>query len=300
MEIKKIGDGILVNYRGKRYAIDKIPKRVTADYYLISHAHIDHLPSIRNTRVVASEETIKLAEIRGYKYIKEKDREIKDIECINSGHILGSKAFLIDGKILYTGDINIQNRLFLNGFNPPQAEILLIEATYGDKKYVFGEFHSLVDKLFYKISKILLVGRNIFIQAYPLGKTQLITEILNWYPKTYISPHVYRFNKIYCKYGKLKNVGKKWNGYPEEPFILIGGNGDYKLVEKYKPVSIRLSGWMVLNQVKGIPISDHADFYDLIRTVDKVSPSKIYTVYGFANKFAEHLKKYGYDAEPLK
>ena len=300
MEIKKIGDGILVNYEGKRYAIDKIPKRVSADYHLVSHAHIDHLPNIRNTRVVASEETIALAEARGYKYTKKKDEEIKDIECIDSGHILGSKAFLIDGKILYTGDINIQNRLFLNGFNPPQAEILLIEATYGDKKYVFGEFHFLIDKLFYKISKILLTGRNIFIQAYPLGKTQLITEILDWYSKTYISPYVYKFNKIYYKYGKLKKIGKMWCKSPEEPFILIGGNGEYKLVEKYKPVSIRLSGWVILNQAKGIPISDHADFYDLIRTVDKVSPRKIYTVYGFANKFAEHLKKYGYDAEPLK
>lgn len=300
MQIKKIGNGVLVNYEGKRYAIDKILKRVTADHYLISHAHIDHLPNIRNTHVVASEETIALAEIRGYKYVKEKEEKIRDIECINAGHILGSKAFLIGGKILYTGDINVQNRLFLNGFDPPQAEILLIEATYGDKRYVFGEFHSLIDKLFNKISRILLTNTNILIQAHPLGKTQLITEILDWYQKTYVSPHIYRFNKIYHKYRKLKNIGREWDNSPEEPFILIGSNGDHKLVKRYKSVSIRLSGWMVLNQMKGIPISDHADFYDLIRIVDKVSPKKIYTVYGFADKFAGYLRKYGYDAEPLK
>ncbi len=299
MEIRKVGNGLLINYKGRRYAIDKIPKRVAADYYLISHAHIDHLPNIHNIRIISSDETVTLARERGYKYMKEREGKMKDIECFDSGHVLGSKAFLLNGKILYTGDINIQDRLFLEGFDPPHADILIIEATYGDRRYVFGEFHSLVDKLFYRISKLLLIGRNILLKAYPLGKMQLITELLDWYSKIYVSPNVYRFNRIYYKYKKLKKIGRLWDNDPEEPFILIGDNNNSKIAEKYNPVSIRLSGWMVLNRKKGIPISDHADFYDLIRIIDQISPKKIYTVYGFADSFAEYLKRYGYDAEPL-
>lgn len=300
MQIRKIGNGLLIDYKGKRYAIDKVASGTVADYYLVSHAHVDHLPNMTNIKVVASDETISLASERGYKYIREKDEKIKDIECIDSGHILGSKAFLIDGKILYTGDVNIQKRLFLNGFDPPQADILIIEATYGDKRYVFGDFHSLIDKLFNRISKLLLRGENIVLQAHPLGKTQLLTDILDWYPYTYVSPYIYRFNEVYYEFKKLRRTGNILDDEADEPFILIDSIRNNYFVNRYRARNIKLSGWMVTDLVNGLPISDHADFYDLLRVVDKVSPKKIYTVHGFTRRFAEYLKEYGYDAEPFK
>jgi len=71
-----------------------------------------------------------------------------------------------------------------------------------------------------------------------------------------------------------------------------------EIAEKYNAVQLTLSGWMVRSR-SGLPLSDHADFYDLIRVVDKVSPKKVYTMFGFADRLAHHLRNYGYDAEPL-
>jgi Cft2 family RNA processing exonuclease len=45
-----------------------------------------------------------------------------------------------------------------------------------------------------------------------------------------------------------------------------------------------------------VPLSDHADFSQLINYVKRCKPRKIYTLHGEA-KFAKLLREMGYDAE---
>ncbi len=47
-----------------------------------------------------------------------------------------------------------------------------------------------------------------------------------------------------------------------------------------------------------LPISDHADFDDLVRTAVESGASKVYTVHG-SPVFAAHLRTMGLDAEHL-
>ncbi|MSU37274.1 MAG: hypothetical protein EXS36_19700 [Pedosphaera sp.] len=47
------------------------------------------------------------------------------------------------------------------------------------------------------------------------------------------------------------------------------------------------------------PLSDHADFADLLEFVRLVNPRRVYTLHGFAADFAETLRELGYDARPL-
>jgi Cft2 family RNA processing exonuclease len=46
-------------------------------------------------------------------------------------------------------------------------------------------------------------------------------------------------------------------------------------------------------------LSDHADFDDLLRFVDRVRPRQVYTVHGFAREFAATLRARGIDALAL-
>lgn len=48
----------------------------------------------------------------------------------------------------------------------------------------------------------------------------------------------------------------------------------------------------------GVPLSDHADFTQLIAYIESCSPRKIYTLHG-EPKFAQLLREMGYDAEYL-
>ena len=47
-----------------------------------------------------------------------------------------------------------------------------------------------------------------------------------------------------------------------------------------------------------LPLSDHADFDELVRTARESGASKVYTVHG-APRFAAHLRAIGIDAEHL-
>ena len=49
-----------------------------------------------------------------------------------------------------------------------------------------------------------------------------------------------------------------------------------------------------------IPLSDHCDFNELVSLVQQSGAEKIYTIHGFVDEFASHLKKIGFDAQPLR
>lgn len=301
--IRRVGNGLVIDTPRQRYALDKVPRNVGADLYLVSHAHTDHLPTGQNLSVIMSKETLELAVVRGYNYGLQDIDKHKDIEMIENGHILGSRAFLIDGKILYTGDINIFDREFLRGFRPPQADILVIEATYGTRKYIFGEYNKLVDKLVQTVYNNIINGVNIVLEAYPLGKTQLLTNIFRNYKNLYVTKSVHRYNEVHKKVGYLDKC--KYKIYRrdeiEEPILLIKSNSSRIDTDKFRQGTkiLKLTGWMVGKEDKGLPLSDHADYLGLLRVIDRVNPKKIYTVYGYSNRFARDLNRLGYDAESL-
>src|SRR5258705_922157 len=47
------------------------------------------------------------------------------------------------------------------------------------------------------------------------------------------------------------------------------------------------------------PLSDHADYPDLLEFAQRVSPRKVYTLHGFAADFAPTLREQGHDAQAL-
>src|ERR1043165_9169407 len=67
-----------------------------------------------------------------------------------------------------------------------------------------------------------------------------------------------------------------------------------------------LTGWAVDPNCRyryqcdaAFPLSDHADFPDLVELVKRVEPKKVYTLHGFAADFAQTLRELGYDAQAL-
>src|SRR6185436_17183312 len=67
-----------------------------------------------------------------------------------------------------------------------------------------------------------------------------------------------------------------------------------------------LTGWAVDPNCRfryqcdaAFPLSDHADFPDLLEMVKQVQPKKVYTLHGFAAEFAHTLREHGYDAQSL-
>ncbi|MDH4222700.1 MAG: MBL fold metallo-hydrolase [candidate division Zixibacteria bacterium] len=287
------------------------------DFSFISHAHIDHVA--RHKEILATEETKALYEHRlgkvkaitlGY-HIPKKVKGIK-VELFPSGHILGSAQILLDlagTRIVYTGDFKLRKSLTAKRGEIKKCDILIMESTFGLPRYVFPPAEEIYYRIIDFVEKALNQRKVPVILAYSLGKAQESIKLLG--DKGFrLSLHgtVYNLVKIYEEFGvKFKNYEKY---HPEnlkgKVLITPPWTRNHKMVQElpHKRIAF-LTGWGMDNGAKYsfradevFPLSDHADFKELLEYAKESNPEKIYVVHGF-KEFVEHLKKLGFDAEEL-
>lgn len=309
--------GILVDYEGKRYALDP-QHAIECDLAFISHAHVDHMhkPS-KNERIIASAETRDLALSRGYE-LGQTIESIEGVELLDSGHILGSRAIRIDDELFYTGDAAGRERGFLGKCKTRRARILVIEATYGRQGFIFPPIAKIVKMTNTLISETFDKGRPVVLMGYSLGKAQLLCYLFSSWEPLYIHESIAKINQVHSKYGVELKEGRVFHqsNIEEElskgPWLMIaplmsGRSGLIRsLKKKYGAVSVAFSGWAIDPAYRlslaidyAFPLSDHCDHDELIRIVSDVSPELVYTTHGFAYDLARELRRYGFTARTL-
>ncbi len=269
------------------------------DINFISHAHTDHVPrTARN--VIISRETLELVSHRlGVKYelLDNHEFTLKD-----SGHILGSKSLIMEyeKKLIFTGDFSLRTRSFIAGYKPEKCDILILESTFGKPEYKFPGYNAIVKESKGRISELLAEGNNVSMIGYSLGKAQQLCKIAEklHYP-LFVDEQISGINSIHKANGI--NLTTEKLSESDGPFIYITSNS--KKAIGYK---IGYSGWALEPNYKyysgvdeAFPLSDHADFYDLVLTVKKSNPEKVFVCHGFSREFAHFLRMEGYDATPL-
>lgn len=303
-------DGIHIDTEDKIVADSKSSR---GDINFVSHAHSDHATKKDGSFIC----TNLTAKILSERFDIEIDRQESDrIELFNSGHILGSSAALIDDSILYTGDFSPRDRLYLEGFQPPQAEKLVMETTYGIPAYRFPSQHEVEKRIRDWITDnqepLILFG-------YSLGKAQKIQEIVQNSTDRDIIAHgaVKKMNDVVEKHTDLEFKARSYKENKEvleENGILVAPSRSSKadwiesLAERYEAKKAGFSGWANTDSFKyrggydeTFVLSDHAGFDELANTVEKVDPEKVYTHHGFDEEFASYLKREkGIDARALK
>ncbi|MGZ8544806.1 MAG: MBL fold metallo-hydrolase RNA specificity domain-containing protein [Flavisolibacter sp.] len=109
-----------------------------------------------------------------------------EVMYTHTGHLVGSAAINIRVKegrkkttILYTGDIGRYRSVLLQSpVEPPQADYIIMESTYGDKRHDIS--FSLVKSLNYWIDRICVQqGGQLIIPAFSVGRTQELLYGLN-------------------------------------------------------------------------------------------------------------------------
>lgn len=307
----KYRNGIQIEEEQK-FAADSVDE--SADYSIMSHAHADHAVKRDVENVVCSGLTRKISEER---YDTEISRSQPDsVDLISSGHILGSSAALLNDRTLYTGDVAMRDRAYIDGFEPVKAERLVIESTYGIPAYRFPEQR--------KIEKEIQdwVEDNegpLFLFAYSLGKAQKIQHLVQQATDRPIIAHgaVRKMNDVIENNTELEFRAKDYKENKEvleENGIMIApsrsSKADYieRLVEKHEGVKAGFSGWAAQESFRyrggydrTFPFSDHCDFDELVELVEKVDPEKVYTHHGFDEEFASYLsREKGFNARALK
>jgi putative mRNA 3-end processing factor len=284
------------------------------DVNVVSHAHGDHLPEGEAT-AVCSALTAALGSARREESLH---RATDDrIELLPAGHVAGSRAALItdpDGtRYCYTGDVCTRSRFYLDGFEPPDADVLITEATYGEPGYVFPE-HGAVET---EIREWLdTTSAPVILFGYALGRAQKLQLLADSAGRTvYTTEAVLRVNEPIAdhlgvefpvaEYGEETELGA--GDALVLPMTTARIDWIERLAEESGAATAGFSGWAVDSSYRfrgdfdaAFPLSDHCDFEELCAMVAAVDPDRVYTQHGSGDSLAEHLTGEGYDATAIK
>ena len=308
-------NGILCDNGTSRVSLD--PKKSDFDgINFVSHAHMDHLPSKNGGTILSSIETNEIAELRGFK-MENHVKSLENFSLIDSGHILGAKGLLFD-DIFYTGDICTRDRGFLLGAKIPKCKTLITECTFGLSEFIFPKIDEIKKQVNELVSELYGKGIPVILMGYQLGKAQTITQLFGHWGPLYLHDSVKEMNSLHQKFGVplpdgIGHSEAEKNGLLEKkPWMMVAPmmSSKNKFVQemksKYGAVTIGFSGWAQSKKFSfgrrtdySIPMSDHCDFNELVDMVIQSGAEKVYTIHGFVNEFAEHLRKIGISSQPL-
>lgn len=284
----------------------------------VSHAHSDHVK--RHEKIIAAPPTISMIKLRNHKakmlpltFHQQHRVEGVTIELFPAGHILGSAQILVckeNMRLIYTGDFNTEKSSTAEAIEIKQADVLIMESTFGAPRYKFPPKWMVIEKVVKFIEHCFERGFVPIILGYRTGKSQEILKILGDLDYQ-ISIHatIEPVVKVYENYGiQFKNY-QVYQGEDLRNRILIipphlsRGQHVKKIWNSKKLV---LTGWAAHPNAKyrygadeAICFSDHADYEQLIEFVHNVNPQKVFITHGFES-FVYDLRREGFKAELLE
>jgi DNA ligase-1 len=292
----------------------------------ISHAHFDHFSDHKTadtsslTASLIKERTQLNTQITARPWREPWSiTESLQATIYPAGHVLGSAMIHLQTEnqtLLYTGDFKLRASLTAETADPPQADILIMETTYGLPHYVMPPVEKIISQIVDFCQASIEDGEIPILFAYSLGKTQELLAQLKPHLSIpiYLHPKAYEITQIYEK-NNINNIS--FSSYLEIPqnqkidknAIVIAppqilGTAWVRKIPKQRTAMI--TGWALdpaaiyryrVDQM--FPISDHADYNELLELVRKVKPRSVFTVHGFAIEFAETLRQQGIEAWAL-
>jgi len=302
-------DGVRIWFDSPRYG----------EARFISHAHLDHISGIR--RAYATPETISILEAIGrrgewkriyYRLKLDLGNSVR-ISALPSGHVLGSSQFLVEteeGRVIYTGDLNVYDSIILRGGEPVEAEKLVIEATYGSPFYVFPSRERIYAEIVRWILRTVKEGSIPAFRVYALGKSQEIIKIVNTYLglPVVVSWAVARISEKHLEHGiKLDYLPANDTEGLE---VLRQGECIYVSSERTSlPTGKRVkwamaTGWALRFRYPSydaaFPLSGHSDYPGLLKYVEESKPKEVHVIHGYVEEFSRQLKRRGFNAKPLR
>jgi DNA ligase-1 len=294
--------------------------RTPTDCSFVSHAHFDHLASHR--KIIASEGTRRLMAERlpgereeivlpfDTPYALNKETELR---LYPAGHIFGSAMLHLSREgesFLYTGDFKLRPGRSAEPCAPPRADVVVMETTFGLPRYVFPPTGEVLAGIIGFCRQTLEDGEIPVLFGYSLGKSQeLLSGLAEAKLPVMLHPQTLKITRVYEELGLTFP--------PYRAFTLTEASGHVVLcppqanqsawLRKIKPRrTAAVTGWAVdpaavyRYQCDGaFPLSDHADFADLLRFVEIVQPKRVLTVHGYVEEFARNLRSRGIEAWAL-
>ena len=280
---------------------------------IITHAHFDHFAFGCN-EYISSIETSLLLQRRIGKKIKIRTYNYDEIFFINgvkfsfypSGHILGSSQIRIESggeKWLITGDFKRQDDKTCQKYMKIKTDFLICESTFALPIFNWESSDKIIKDILNWVIKSEDTTSILF--CYSLGKAQrLLSEISNKkINNIYIHKNIHEINKVYRNLGinidevNIFDKAVNFNELKNSLLLLPPSLNNKKFLKRFKKVQTGFaSGWMSIRALrkrsgydKGFPISDHADWNGLIKTIRESKAQRIFLNHGDGEYLAKYL-----------
>jgi putative mRNA 3-end processing factor len=280
------------------------------DKAVISHGHADHARGGHHT-VIATAETLAIMDVRLGEAAGVTRRVLALGERIElggvtvrlapAGHVLGSAQIVMeygDTRVVVSGDYKRRHDPTCPGFEPVPCDLFVTEATFGLPVFRHPPIEVEIAKLLHSVE--IFPERCHLIGAYALGKAQRVIAELRragWGAPIYLHGALQSLCDLYRDQGiDLGELRPATAGAKGEARLELQGQiviappsamADRWARRLPDPVICLASGWMRVKQRARqggvelpLVISDHADWDELLATLDEVRAPEVWVTHG--------------------
>lgn len=293
----------------------------------VSHAHSDHFG--RHEWTLCSPATLRLMECRygsgaagdavtpgwgepvvsgGYEY-----------RLLPAGHVLGSAMLHVtrrtDGAtLLYTGDFKLRRGLTAEPAELVPAGTLVMETTFGRPEFRFPPAEEVTAAIRKFVIEAVEDGDVPVLAGYSLGKAQELLAVLRGAGvPVMLHRTMTALTRVYEAHGGGAGAAfLEWRPFQADAaagHVVIVPPSAMRSRELRRLKRIRTAiatGWAMVSGARfryqvdeAFPLSDHADYGELMECVRQVQPEAVFTVHGYCGEFARDLRAAGYNAWSL-
>ena len=239
-----------------------------------------------------------------------------ELELFPAGHILGSAQAQVrgpDGQIVvYTGDFRLKTGPAVEACEVRRCDVLVMECTFGHPRYCFPPVEQVAEQLRDQVTQCLEAGQTPLVLAYALGKGQEALALLSEAGfEVLVQPQIHEAaqvsERVGVPLGRYELLTSESSRDAQNRVILAPPHRrSDPLLRGWRHVrTIFLSGWAAdpstpyrFHVDHALPLSDHADYADLLTYVERAQPRMVYTLHG-DGAFAGALREQGIPAHHL-
>jgi Cft2 family RNA processing exonuclease len=285
------------------------------DLAFVSHAHTDH--TRRHRAAVMTEATLSLLapERRPHATrLPALGQALAHGEATltlhDAGHMLGSAQLLFEHggcRLLYTGDLKLRRGRRRPDTAIPRADVIVIESTYGRPHFRFPDTDSVAEAVARWCRRALDASVTPVLLAHAVGKAQeLMLALAPFGLRFALEERCAPFAGAYAAAGVALPDWVPLDGEPGDRVVVVPPTGKdaIRRLARYRTALVSgwaqdASFWRVFGADVAFPLSDHCDFDELLEVVRRSGADKVYTVHGFPDDLARHLRQRGVPAHAL-
>jgi putative mRNA 3-end processing factor len=292
---------------------------------VITHGHSDHARA-GHAKVLATAETLAIMAHRigdepgqqrqALRYGETVELNGVKVRLEPAGHVLGSAQVVLEwrgSRVVVSGDYKRRRDPTCPAFVPQDCDVFITEATFGLPVFRHPPDTEEIARLLH--TREIFPERCVLVGVYALGKCQRVITLLRrcgYDEPLYLHGAVMGLTLLYAELGVEFGELRPATGASREELkgkIVLAppsATQDRWARRLPDPVAAMASGWMRVRQHarrRGVElplvISDHADWDELVRTIDDVGAPEVWVTHGAEEALIRQATLRGYRARAL-